>query len=92
MIAHDLIDSIFSRPQTGVAGNVRVITRAQLDFLTGLIGEDEEGGAVQRGLNGSFVWMPSGRHKYVITVDLRGNRHTLTRLSNIAAAASGSLF
>ncbi len=92
MTAHDLITSIFSRPQQGVAGNMRRITRAQLDFLVGLIGEDEEGGAMQRGLGGSMVWMPSGRNKYVITEDLRGNRHTITRLANIVPSGIGRLF
>jgi hypothetical protein len=92
MTAHDLIASIFSRTQQDLPGNVRRITRAQLDFLLRLIGEDEEGGAVQRGRGGSVVWMPSGRNKYVIAEDLRGNKHTLTRLGNIVASSSGCLF
>jgi hypothetical protein len=92
MTAHDLIADIFSRTQGGVEGNMRRITRAQLDLLVELIGEDEDGGAVQRGMGGSFVWMPAGRQKYIITEDARGGRHTLMRLANIRASASGSLF
>jgi hypothetical protein len=45
--AIDLINSIFSRPQSGVAANARCITRPQLELLRRLIGEDEEGGAMQ---------------------------------------------
>lgn len=92
MTAHDLIADIFRRPQDGVAPNMRRITRAQMDYLLSLIGQDEEGGAMQRGTGGSLIWMPSGRNKYVITEDPRGNRHTLTRLQTIAPVAMGSLF
>jgi hypothetical protein len=92
MTAHDLIDSIFRRHQDGIAGNMRRITRPQLDFLLRLIGEDEEGGAVASDGPGVLVWMPSGRHKYVITEDPRGDRHTLDRRSNLIATPSGMLF
>jgi hypothetical protein len=93
MTAHELIADIFARPQTGVAANMRIITRAQLDYLASLIGEDEEGGAMERGRGLSFVWMPSGRDKYVVTEDPRGGRrHTILRLSNIVPCSSGRLF
>lgn len=92
MTAHDLIADIFRRPQDGVAPNMRRITRPQLDFLLSLIGKDEEGGAVQRGTGGSLVWTPCGRNKYIITEDLRGNRHTLTRLVTLAPVGAGLLF
>lgn len=55
MTAHTLIADIFARRQTGVDAHLRIITMAQLDLLTRLIGEDEEGGAVQRGLGRSFI-------------------------------------
>jgi hypothetical protein len=93
MTAHELIADIFRRPQDGVAANMRIITRAQLDFLASLIGEDEDGGALERGRGLSFIWMPRGRDKYVVTEDPRGGRrHTLLRLSNIVPSGSGSLF
>lgn len=92
MKAHDLIASIFARVQDGVPGNVRRITRAQLGYLRNLIDQDEEGGAVQSGGPGVTVWKPSGRNKYILTEDLRGERHTLTRVANIAPSSSGLLF
>jgi len=93
MTAHDLIDSIFSRAAWGgVAPNVRRITPEQLCYLRDLIGADPEGGAAKPGAPGSLVWMPSGRHKYILTEDLHGTKHTLTRLSNICASESGRLF
>ena len=94
MTAHDLIDSIFQRPPwRGMEGNTRRITRAQLDYLRNLIDADPEGGAVTRGvLLGSTVWMPSGRHKYVLVEDLYGGNHTLERLSNIRPSEVGRLF
>jgi hypothetical protein len=92
MTAHDLISDIFSRVQSGVPGNERCITRAQLDFLVRLIGEDEEGGAMRSDGPGVSVWTPSGRNKYIITEDLSGRRHRLTRLSALAPVAAGRLF
>lgn len=93
MTAFDLIDSIFSRPQTGIAGNMRRVTPAQLKYLRDLIGADPEGGHVRNGGPGSLVWMPSGRHKYVLTEDpTGGDKHTLTRLSNLIGTESGRLF
>ena len=92
MTAHGFIDQLFSRPSFGLDGNMRRLTPGQLDLLRNLIGEDEEGGAVQRGANGSLIWMPSGRPKYVITEDPRGGKHILARFSNLKASASGSLF
>jgi hypothetical protein len=93
MTAHNLIDSIFSRPSwRDDPGNLRRLTPDQLDFLLKLIGKDEEGGAVQRGMGRSIVWMPSGRHKYVVTEDPGGRKHTLTRQANLVASESGRLF
>jgi hypothetical protein len=92
MTAHDLIADIFSRHQDGVPGNMRRITRPQMDLLFRLIGEDEDGGAVQSAGPGVTVWMPMGRNKYVVTEDLRGKRHTLTRMSNIVPCGTGMLF
>jgi hypothetical protein len=93
MTAHELIADIFKRAQPGICANMRIITRAQLDYLASLIGEDEARGSMERGRDLSFVWTPSGRDKYVVTEDPRGGRrHTLMRLSNIVASASGRLF
>ena len=92
MTAFDLIDSIFSRHQDGVPGNMRRVSREQLNYLRDLIGADPEGAAVTKGTAGSVVWMPSGRNKYVLTEDLIGKKHTLTRLSNIVASETGRLF
>jgi hypothetical protein len=92
MTAHDLIASIFSRVQPGVAGNIRNITSAQVDYLRDLIGKDEEGGAVQPGRGRGFAWLPSGRDKYVVAEEPGGDRFTLTRMSNLVASGSGRLF
>ena len=93
MTAFDLIDSIFSWPAWGgVAVNVRRITPDQLAFLEKLIDEDPERGRMRAGSPGSFVWTPAGRHKYIVSRDLHGSRHTLTRLSNIEASGMGRLF
>jgi hypothetical protein len=92
MIAFDLIESIFAWSGRGAEGNVRRITREQLVYLRDLIDNDAQSAAVRRGANGSLVWMPRGRHKYVICEDPRGEKHTLTRLSSIEAAGTGSLF
>jgi hypothetical protein len=93
MTAFDLIDSIFSRPAwRGAPGNQRHVTRDQLVYLRNLIDADPEAAKVTRGAPGSLVWMPAGRHKYVLTEDLMGDKHMLTRLSNIEASGMGSLF
>ena len=44
--AHDLIADIFCRSQDGIAGNVRLITQAQFNYLRDLIGADEERSAL----------------------------------------------
>jgi hypothetical protein len=91
--AHDLIDSIFSRGQEGIAGNMRRITAGQLKYLRDLIDANPEGAAVTRGAPGSLIWMPSGRYKYVITEDpTGGKKHTLTQLSSLAPSDEGMLF
>lgn len=93
MTPFGLIDSIFSRPAWGgVANNVRRISPEQLVYLRDLIDADPERGAVKRGAAGSLTWSPGGRHEYLITEDLVGTRHTLTRISHIEAAEMGSLF
>lgn len=92
MTAHDFLAQIFSRPSFGLASNMRRLTAAQLDLLARLIGEDEEGGAVDRGLGGSFTWLPSGRNKYVIAEDPRGRGGTVERLSNLRPSGCGRLF
>lgn len=91
MTARELIDSIFSRVQSG-SGDVRFVTRPQLVLLRKLIDEDEYGeGALPQGL-GVSVWKPPGRYKYTITEDLEGNKHSLTRSGSIETAGMASLF
>jgi hypothetical protein len=92
MTAFELIEDIFRRPQKGVAGNVRRISTAQLVYLRNLIEQEGPDEAIRRGLGGSLTWMPAGRNKYVITDDAVGDKHTLTRMSNLTASPSGSLF
>jgi len=91
MTAFELIDSIFWRAQPGTPGNLRRITREQLNYLRDLIDKAGPSEAIKRGAPGSLIWTPAGRHKYVVTEDLTGNRHTLTRLANVASE-SGTLF
>jgi hypothetical protein len=71
---------------------MRRLTQGQLDLLSRLIGEDEEGGALSPGANGGFTWMPSGRNKYVIAVDASDRKRTIERLANIVPSAAGRLF
>lgn len=93
MTAHDLIAQWFGKAQASPAANIRYITVPQLDLLRELIGQDEEGAALQPGRGRSFAWMPSGRDKYVITEDPAGGRkNTITRLANLQASGMGSLF
>jgi hypothetical protein len=90
MTAHDLITDIFSRVQGG-PGNVRYITVRQLNEVRRLISIDKDRAAVRAEAPGVTVWTPTGGEKYVITEDLRGKRHTLTR-STIETSGSGMLF
>ena len=92
MTAFDLIDSIFSRVQGGMPSNVRRVTAQQFAYLRDLIDRDPEGGAVHKGMNGSIIWMPSGRTKYVLTEDPAGSRSTIAKLQNITASDCGRLF
>jgi hypothetical protein len=90
--AHDLIDSIFARPQAGLAGNIRSVTIMQLGYLRDLIGQDPEGGAIRAGAPGCMIWMPSGRWKYILAEDSIGNKHTLTRMGTLKPSGAGELF
>lgn len=94
MSAHGFIQELFARPQTNIASNVRFMTERQFAKLRELIGQDEEGAAVKPGMNGGLAWMPSGRWKYVLSVDMRGSRtiRTLTRLASIEPSSAGTLF
>jgi hypothetical protein len=89
MIASDLVDSIFSRPQLGAPPEWRRITEDQLKLLRDLIQKDPESHKARAGAPGSLVWMPTGPRKYIVTEDLTGaKKHTLTRLSNFSAGPS----
>lgn len=94
MTAHDLIDSIFSRPPWGnMPENMRGLTPRQLKKLNELIDEDAESAAQRRGRGLSTVWAPPGAHKYIVTEDpLGGEKHTLTKLANLGESNEGMLF
>jgi len=96
MTAYELIRDIFSRYQAGVPGNARCITRPQLELLRKLIAEDPEGRAVESSPAepgySATVWLPAGRNKYILTEDLQGKRHRLTRLANVVRTDMGRLF
>jgi hypothetical protein len=92
MTAHEFIAELFSRPQINVESNKRYISAPQLALLRDLIGQDDEGGALQSGMNGGFIWMPSGCWKYVLSQNLDGTRRALTRLNAGRATDAGSLF
>lgn len=99
MTPTDLVAQWFAKYQQGVAGNVRFITLAQIDLLRQLAEQQDEFAqscgelsAIQRGHGRSFVWMPKGRDKYVITAAQDGRRNTITRLANIGASGAGKLF
>ena len=88
MTALSLVDSIFARAQPEQAGNVRRITRKQLDFLRDLI-EAQYGADARIEAQGKLTWLPAGRHKYVIAEDRFGDRHTVMKLTNLAGAPEG---
>jgi len=94
MSAHGFIAEIFSRVQTGVAGNMRFLTKAQFDRIVQEIGQDPECGSVKNGLNGGLVWMPSGRWKYVLAHEpgSKCDRYAITKLGAPAETRAGSLF
>lgn len=92
MKAMALIDDIFRRPQRGNENNVRRVSPAQLKYLRDLIESEGPRAAIRQGAPGSLIWMPSGPSKYILTEDLSGNRHTLTRLLNLETGDAGSLF
>jgi hypothetical protein len=91
MTARELIDDIFSRAQGG-PGHLRRITIEQLKFLRNLIAEDPERALIVTGAPGSLIWRPSGDWKYVLTEDLVGKKHTLTKLHNLSASEQPRLF
>lgn len=93
MTAHELIAGIFSRPQQGVSSNLRFVTERQFNYLKDLIGMDEEGAAaVQNGMNGGLVWMPSGRVKYVLSYDPGSGKRSITKLGVLHPTGEGRLF
>lgn len=94
MTAHDLIASIFVQARSGPRGNVRGITRRQLEYLHILIDRDKECASVRLGdAPGSLVWMPEGPWKYVLSEDpTGGDKHTLTRLTTLTPTGAGNLF
>lgn len=92
MTAYELIDSIFKRPHAGLAGNKRRLTKAQLRLLVQLIGESSAAAAFAPGVGDSGEWKPPGHTNYALVEDLTGDMHTITKLSKLAAGASGTLF
>lgn len=92
MTAHDLIDSIFSRPQASVPGNVRYISIDQHRYLLDLIGANDEGSCLRSTYGGKLLWAPSGRHKYEIEGDMHSPRRKITRYANLEPSTAGTLF
>lgn len=92
MTAFDLIDSIFSRVQLGMPGHQRRVSPEQYDYLRALIEADPEGGAFRVHGPGEMIWMPSGRHKYILTQEGPGRKRMLTKMSSLNASAMGRLF
>jgi hypothetical protein len=92
MTAHELIASIYARPQEQRPSNERGISHRTLVYLKDLIAADEEGAAFVNSGPGVWIWSPSGRTKYVLKEDLQGNRHTIARLMNLVASDMGRLF
>jgi hypothetical protein len=76
----------------GVAVDVRRITPDQVKYLRDLIEQAGPAARIQTGAPGALVWSPEGLHRYVVTEDLRGSRHTLVRLSKAPSADCGLLF
>lgn len=92
MTAIELIDSIFSRPQRGVAGEVRRITDPQLKYLCDLVEGDKEKSAVRAGRGRSFVWSPEGAYQYVVTENIVSEKHTLMRVLKVIPEDTADLF
>lgn len=92
MTAAYLVGEIFSRPQQGIASDVRRLTGRQFVVLRELMLKEESKGTVRAGLGGSLVWAPPGRVKYVLTEDRNQWKYTLTRMTTAAPAESGRLF
>lgn len=90
MTAHQFIEQLFGRPAFGMPSHQRRITPAQRDLLVELIGQDEEGSAVERGFK-RLTWKPSGRWAYILDEDSQA-RAVLTRLGSLRPSGSGSLF
>lgn len=89
--AHDLIESIFSRPQASVPGNVRYISVDQLSYLLDLIGRGD-GATLQLGSGGRLYWTPQGNHRFEIEGDIHAPRRKVTRYVQFDPGAAGSLF
>ncbi len=95
MSAHSFIDELYQRDgywNRGLTAEKRRITPGQYAKLLDLIGRDEDGGALTKGMGGSLVWMPRGRNKWVITEELGGKSYVLTKMMSLAASDSGRLF
>ena len=92
MTAEYLVNEIFSRPQQGISGDMRLLTERQFSALRALILDEESKGTVTFGLGGSLVWMAPGQVKYVLTEDRVRWKHTLTRMSSVATMEPGRLF
>lgn len=91
MTAFDLIDDIFSRAQSNVAPDIRVITAPQLELLEKLIQENGQAAALRAGANGGFVWRPKGAWDYVVSQNADGTHRRLTRLK-ARQEGTGQLF
>lgn len=90
LTALGLAEDIFRRAQPALPGNVRRISRKQLDYLRSLI-EAEYPPAARQEQQGKLTWLPAGRDKYVITEDRFGDKHLLMKLSNLTVAEEGRI-
>ena len=90
MIAWDLIESIYARPQRELPGNVRRITGQQLKYLRDLIDRDYPG---ELRADGPWrqVWPPHGAHRYALIEDPAGKNHRREKFCGVGEL-SGSLF
>jgi hypothetical protein len=89
MTAAELIASIFSSPQHKLPGNMRRVTLDQLHYLRDLVLAE---GNAREGDGGSIAWNSIDGHKYVLTEDRVGDKHSLTRLVRVPISGVRGLF
>jgi hypothetical protein len=91
MTAAELIADIFSRPQERMPETMRRITGDQLRYLRGLIAL-ESPSRIQYGRGRILTWTSRDNQKWLLTEDMFGKKHSLTRLANLEGEGQASLF